>query len=643
MNYNCDISIVIVNYNVKDFLSQCVNSIFKSDTSLEYEIIVIDNCSTDGSKEIFTELADQEDRLQYHYQHNNLGFGKANNLGFKIAKGKYTLILNPDTLLEPDTLEVMYNYMEQNQDIGASGCKVLNPDKSFQSACRRGFPTPWASFCKLFGLQKLFPKSKLFAKYNLSYLNEEETNDIDALIGAFMFVRSDVLSNVSGFDEEFFMYGEDLDLCFRIKQSGYRVSYYPKTTIIHFKGESAKRSTINETKHFYEAMEIFARKHYGKSKLFLSFLKLGIKFRSLFAYLKNNKSDVAFIIIDLLIINLSLLVSTQLRRGDMFAFPDYAYPTVFIYLSVITFFSMIFSGEYFEQKHSIRKSFFGLLTSFLILTFLTYFFRDFAFSRGILLMTITFSVVLTTIVRVVNNVREKRKNLRNTNKIVIVGWTESTETLVDKIKSNDPNSEIIGYINNEAVGKKDIPYLGEPEYIQKTINDRSISEVIVVDEDQFKFNQGTKYMRLKNNDLVRVYFSDDYNSLMSSKIVTNLSGTTPEGKISKLNLLRYRIFKRVIDIVIAVAGLTIGLPFTLIKGKSDKFVDLLLGKVTFIGKYPNSYSLSANNKIGIIGLVHISEPEKLNEKIINELNDYYFYNYTMSLDVDILFKYIFRR
>ncbi len=643
MNYSWDISIVIVNYNVKDFLSQCINSILRSKTSLSYEIIVIDNCSTDGSKDIFTELSANDNRIEYHYLKDNLGFGKANNLGFEKSNGKYTLILNPDTLVEPDTLNIMYKYMEENNDIGASGCKVLNPDKTFQSACRRGFPTPWASFCKLFGLQRLFPKAKLFAKYNLSYLDEEKTNDIDALIGAFMFVRTDVLKRVSGFDEEFFMYGEDLDLCYRIKQLGFRISYYPKTTIIHFKGESAKRSTINETKHFYEAMEIFAKKHYGKSKLFLSFLKLGIKFRSLFAYLKNKKSDLFFILIDLLIINLSLLVSTKLRRGDMFAFPDYAYPTVFIYLSVITFFSMIFSGEYFEQKHSIRKSFFGLLTSFLILTFLTYFFRDFAFSRGILLMTITFSVVLTTIVRVVNNIKEKRKNTKNANKVVIIGWTNKTNDLIKKINKNDKNTEIIGYINEKDLNNESISYLGEPEYLRKTINDRLVSEVIVVDENQFKFNQGTKYMKLKNNDLVRIYFSDDYDNLMSNKIVTNLSGTTPEGKVSKLNLLRYRIFKRALDIFIAVTSLTIGLPFTLLKGKPDKFVDLLVGKLTFIGKYPNSLSLSDNNKIGIIGLAHISEPKKLNEKIINELNDYYFYNYTMSLDVDILFKYIFRR
>ena len=158
MQQHVDISIVIVNYNVKDFLLQCINSIQKSETSLIYEIIVIDNASTDGSKELFENMTLNSDNFYYHYSEQNLGFGKANNLGFGKANGKYTLILNPDTLVESDTLDTMYKYMESNPEIGSSGCKVLNLDGSFQSACRRGFPTPWASFCKLFGLQKLFPK-----------------------------------------------------------------------------------------------------------------------------------------------------------------------------------------------------------------------------------------------------------------------------------------------------------------------------------------------------------------------------------------------------------------------------------------------------------------------------------------------------
>lgn len=643
MQQNVDISIVIVNYNVKDFLLQCTNSIYKSETKLDYEVIIIDNYSTDGSKELFETMASNTENLYYHYSEKNLGFGKANNLGFDIANGKYTLILNPDTLIEKDTLETMYRYMESNPNIGTSGCKVLNLDGTFQSACRRGFPTPWASFCKLFGLQKLFPQSKLFAKYNLSYLDENETNDVDALIGAFMFTRTDVLKEVKGFDESFFMYGEDLDICYRIKELGYRVSYYPETTIVHFKGESSKRSTLNETKHFYEAMEIFARKHYGKSKLFFVFLKLGINIRSLISNVKKYKTDLFFIITDLLIVNSVFLFSTKLRRGDIFAFPDYAYPSVFIFLSFITFLSMLFSGEYFEGRQSIRKSFFGLLSSLIILTFLTYFFRDFAFSRGVLLMTISFSVILITITRVVNNLIEKRKNTTNISKIVFLGWNNKAEKLIHNIKSHYSNSMIMGYISHIKIEDLEIEYLGEPDYIQKTVNDKSITEVIVVDKNEFQFDDNTRFIKLKNDSLVHIYFATDYDNLVTSKVITELSGIDPEIKINKLSQLRYRLFKRLIDIVIGTIMLTLGLPFILIKGKTDKFVNLLYGRLTFIGLYPTKNNISINDKIGVIGLAHISEPQKLTEKMKVELNNHYIENYSLSLDFDILFKYLFRR
>lgn len=643
MQNQVDISIVIVNYNVKDFLLQCINSIYKSVTNLNYEIIVVDNASTDGSRELFESTSITYSNFYYYFQKENLGFGKANNFGFEKAIGKYTLILNPDTLLEQDTLSTMFAYMEENPDIGTSGCKVLNLDGTFQSACRRGFPTPWASFCKLFGLQRIFPKSKLFAKYNLSYLNENETNDIDALIGAFMFTRTDILKDIGGFDEAFFMYGEDLDLCFRIKQAGYRVSYYPKTTIIHFKGESSKRSTLNETKHFYDAMEIFARKHYGKSKLFFVFLKLGIKLRALISNIKKNKKDIFFIISDLLLVNIAFLISTRLRRGEIFAFPDYAYPSVFIFLSAITFLSMILSGEYFENKQSIRKSFFGLLTSLIILTFLTYFFRDYAFSRGILLMTISFSVIFITITRIINNVIEKKKNVRKINRIAILGWNDKASTLIHNIKSYYENSLIVGYISNNKRESVDIDYLGEPDYIQKTINDKSINEVIVIDREEFQYDDKTRYLRLKNDNLVHIYFANDYDDLVTSKILTELSGIDPEIKVNKLLQLRYRLFKRITDIVISVVMLTLGLPFILLKGKSDKFVNLLYGKVTFIGLYPTDSATASQGKVGIIGLAQMSDPNKLTEKIKIELNNHYLENYSLSLDFDILFKYLFRR
>ncbi|MCX6146030.1 MAG: glycosyltransferase family 2 protein, partial [Candidatus Kapabacteria bacterium] len=206
MENKIDISIVIVNYNVKDFLLQCLRSIEKSITKRKYEIIVVDNNSTDESIEF---LSPKFEKVNFISLNDNLGFGKANNVGFDKASGKYLLILNPDTIISEDTLDKMYDFMELNPEIGISGCKVLNQDGSFQVTCRRGFPTPWASFTKLFGLQKIFPNSKFFAQYNQTYKNIDESYEIDAVIGAFMFCRFDIIRNIGGFDPDYFMYGED--------------------------------------------------------------------------------------------------------------------------------------------------------------------------------------------------------------------------------------------------------------------------------------------------------------------------------------------------------------------------------------------------------------------------------------------------
>ena len=260
-----DVSIVIVNYNVKDFLHQCLTSIEKAKHNLSLEVFVIDNDSTDGSMDFIEPLFQNSNTVKYFFirSKENLGFAKANNIAIKQATGKYLLILNPDTILAEDTLLEMIQYMKNNQEVGIAGCKVLNADGSFQVQCRRGFPTPWTSFCKLFGLSKLFPNSKLFAKYNQTFRSVDETYYIDAVIGAFMFCDTKLIQVIGGFDETYFMYGEDLDLCRQVQLQNRFVAYFHGTTIIHFKGESTKRSSLNEIKHQYQAMEKFAKKYFG--------------------------------------------------------------------------------------------------------------------------------------------------------------------------------------------------------------------------------------------------------------------------------------------------------------------------------------------------------------------------------------------
>ena len=252
-----DLSIIIVNYNVKEFLQNLIHSIEKASSNLTKEIFIIDNASDDGSVDFIKEKFPQ---IKLFANQKNLGFGKANNIGLKEATGKYILLINPDTIVAEDTFEKMIQFFESNKNVGLAGCKILNPDGTLQLACRRSFPGPWTSFTKVTGLSSLFPNSKIFARYNLTYLDENQTYEVDAISGSFMMMRKEVYDKVGGFDEQFFMYGEDLDLCYRIQKAGYKVFYVHTTQIIHYKGESTKRSSLDETKVFYSSMHLFVKK-----------------------------------------------------------------------------------------------------------------------------------------------------------------------------------------------------------------------------------------------------------------------------------------------------------------------------------------------------------------------------------------------
>ena len=280
------LSIIIVSYNVKYFLEQCLCSIERAiptraelevDGQSGVEVLVVDNHSSDGSLDY---LRNKFSFARFVGNKENAGFSKANNLGLEQAKGKYILFLNPDTILPEDALIGCIRFMELDPKAGALGVRMINGGGHFLKESKRGFPTPWVSFSKMSGLTRLFPSSKLFARYYMGHLKERETNEVDVLSGAFMMVKKDVLDKTGGFDEQFFMYAEDIDLSYRIQQSGYRNYYFPGCTIIHFKGES----TIKDGRYiklFYSAMIQFVRKHFngGMSWLYIGLLKMVINMR----------------------------------------------------------------------------------------------------------------------------------------------------------------------------------------------------------------------------------------------------------------------------------------------------------------------------------------------------------------------------
>lgn len=274
------LSVVIVNYNVKYFIWQCINSVLASKLDFEYEIIVVDNNSGDSSIEYLQQQFNHP-HIKYILNNHNCGFSRANNQAIKIAKGQYILLLNPDTIVGSNVINNVCNFMDNHSEAGAIGVKMINGSGIFLPESKRGYPSPWASFCKMSGLAALFQKSTLFGQYNLGFLDKDKIHEVPILAGAFMLIPQKVLDSVGLLDEAFFMYGEDIDLSYRIIKAGYK-NYYLPETIIHYKGESTNKWNSKYHKAFYDAMRIFYKKHHkANNKLFSTLILGGIQLKSI--------------------------------------------------------------------------------------------------------------------------------------------------------------------------------------------------------------------------------------------------------------------------------------------------------------------------------------------------------------------------
>ncbi|WP_271809523.1 glycosyltransferase family 2 protein [Clostridium beijerinckii] len=284
------LSIIIVNYNTYTLTKQTIDSIIKEDHYFDYEILLVDNASSDGSinklQDKFRDIVISE-KLHIIVNKDNLGFAKANNIGIKHAKGKYILLLNSDTLLKENCLEKCIKMIEKDKNIGALGCKVILANGELDHACKRGFPTPKASLYYFLKLHKKNPSK--YGQYEALHLGEDDIGEVDSLTGAFVLMPKLVFNEVGGLDEDFFMYGEDIDLCYKIKEHGYKILYYPEAQIIHYKGGSSKKKRSRVIYDFHEAMWIFYKKHYMKkySLIVTLIVYCGIKMKYRIEMLKN--------------------------------------------------------------------------------------------------------------------------------------------------------------------------------------------------------------------------------------------------------------------------------------------------------------------------------------------------------------------
>ncbi len=291
-----DVSIVIVSYNSTDTIVGCVNSVLETTTDHTFEIIISDNSENDETKNVVLENFKDNDKVVYIHNDRNYGFSKGNNLGIKKSSGKYLLFLNPDTKMYLKTIDGMIEFMKGHPECGAATCFMKLPDGTLDDSSHRGFPTPFRALSHFSGLSKVFPKSKKFGGYNMTYLDLSKTHEIDALAGSFMIVPRGLGDKLEWWDEDFFFYGEDIDFCYRIKEAGYKIYFVPEFAALHMKGVSSGIKKVSKgitkaskstkklaTYHRFRAMEIFYDKHYKNkyNPIVTGLVKIGIKLKKL--------------------------------------------------------------------------------------------------------------------------------------------------------------------------------------------------------------------------------------------------------------------------------------------------------------------------------------------------------------------------
>ncbi|MFH1008586.1 MAG: glycosyltransferase [Candidatus Latescibacterota bacterium] len=452
-----DLSVVILNYNVKSFLEQAIRSTLAAMEGIDGELFVVDNASTDGSVEM---VRDGFPQVTLIANTENVGFARGNNIALRKCQGRHILLLNPDTVVHRDSLRVMVDFMDQHPEAGAAGCKILNPDGTLQLACRRGFPTPGVAFFKIVGLSRLFPRSRLFGRYNLTYLDPEQTTEVDAISGSFMMVRREVLERVGLLDETYFMYGEDLDWFYRIRLAGYKIFYVPATEIVHFKGESSKR--VPKTKHlvdFYRAMYLFVRKHHRRRYAFFPewLLTLGIVLRGGISLILRLVEKYAIPLIDLVLVLIGFCLGILTRFGALrLPAPFESVRSHFIIygtVSAIWLSAFVLVGLYGRKKYSASRAFLGVLLGFVSVTSVSFFRKDYAFSRLVAMYSLGYNALLIPGWRIwVDRLSKRRAGYWiGRKRTLIVGTQHEGLSFLRTVRDHPAlGYDVVGFVDNDG-------------------------------------------------------------------------------------------------------------------------------------------------------------------------------------------------
>lgn len=577
----CKVSVVIVNYNVREFLEQALRSLNRSLRTLPHEIFVVDNNSVDGSVAMVQEAFPDVVLIA---NQSNTGFARANNQALRQAKGEYLFVLNPDTIVEEDTVPVLLEFMDSHPDCGAAGCRILNPDGTFAPESRRAFPTPPVAFYRMTGLSRLFPKSRRFAQYNMTWLPNDRVAEVDALSGSCMMVRKGALlyslaeyqslstgdvehlrtsstcdlphQNGAGLmDESFFMYGEDLDWCYRLQQAGWRIYYTPDTQIIHYKGESTKKGDLKYVRLFYGAMLRFAEKHLKGDypRTFLWVLRTGVLLRGGLSAMLNGLRHQALLDLILLFLVMSGLGLFRFLQTQ-FTFPDIFFFIIAPLFAAIAIATMAALGGYQGKNPKLGNVAIGVVTSVVTLSALSFFVKQIAFSRAVVLASLPAGILALSAVRLL---RLTRRRFRR--RTVVIGQATEVERVENALASQPrPLFEVVGFIpadeNDPPNGQPKAPVLGSVEQLRDIVRIHKAEDVVFASASLsnkriFALMQGLADLPVQSRIL-----AEHHSHVIGKASVNYLEGATLLKAEQALGALRSRSARRVSDALAALTG-----------------------------------------------------------------------------------------
>lgn len=643
------LSIIIVNYNVKHFLEQCLISVYNAVSNIQAEVFVVDNNSVDGScaliKERFKDVKLIENKKNY-------GFSFANNQAIKKAKGEYILLLNPDTVVKEDTFEKCIGFMDKHPNSGGLTVKMIDGKGKFLPESKRALPTPKIAFYKIFGLSKLFPKSKRFAKYHLGHLSNDEIHEIDIMPGAFMMLRKEVLDKTGLLDEDYFMYGEDIDLSYRIIKAGYKNYYFPDTTIIHYKGESTKKGSLNYVFIFYNAMIIFARKHFSNqnARTFSALINTAIYFRAFIAIVNRFIKKVF----------LPLLDSTLIFAGFYFIKPIWeqykfgnngSYPKEFLLYAVPSYILIWIISLWFNNAYSKQIKFTDLLKgiisgTIIILALYALLPLNFRFSRALILIgsfiAFFISIFNRLLIHPIDYFPQKFKRTKRL-KLVIVGFSEEINRVKNIINESEINPTVMGYVSPTMEEQKDY-HLGNIKQLKEIIKIHKLDEIVFCAKDIPSNEIIDLMLQLTESNVDFKIAQPDTLSIIGSNSIET-SGELYLVDINTISKEKNIRNKRVFDFTTALFILIFSpliLTFTkLTFNLINNSLNVLLGSKTWVGYYENSeINIDHLPKIkdSILTTLDLNVKKDFSKSFIHNANMVYAKNYTVWNDIKVLLK-----